>query len=164
MKELPAERKEGAKSLYLDADVWLNLIQREMAGFVPAFQRTKQLLSKAETEKWELVVSDLVKEEVRSQGVKEEDMKRQISGLREKKLVKHAQVKEADREKAREILRSRGLHFSDALHVAVALRKGSHLVTRNMRHFSVVDDLLEVSRPESLLQGPEVAYKSTEDK
>ncbi|KXA99827.1 hypothetical protein AKJ41_04820 [candidate division MSBL1 archaeon SCGC-AAA259O05] len=68
MKELSAERKEGAKSLYLDADVWLNLIQGEMAGFVPAFQRTKQLLSKAETEGWELVVSDLVKEEVRSQG------------------------------------------------------------------------------------------------
>ncbi|KXA94136.1 hypothetical protein AKJ37_07930 [candidate division MSBL1 archaeon SCGC-AAA259I09] len=147
---------EGAgangKRLYLDADVWLNLLQGEMLGFVPAFQRAKRLFAKIREEKWELVVSDLVEEEVCNQGPRVEDMRNKVSGLEEQNLVERASIKKTDRKKAGEIHKNKSLHFSDALHAAIALRKSSILVTRNMRHFSAVEDLLEVLEPETLLR------------
>lgn len=143
----------GGKSLYLDADVWLNLLQGEMLGFVPAFQRAKLLLARIEAERWELVVSDLVKKEVCGKGVEEEDMEREVADLKRKGLVENAAIKDVDRRKAGEIQEDRGLHFSDALHAAIAAREGSQLVTRNLRHFSAVSDLLDVCEPEEILAG-----------
>jgi hypothetical protein len=50
--------------LYFDADVWLNFCLDEMPGFVLASHYTEQLLGKVVDERWVIVISETVKEEV----------------------------------------------------------------------------------------------------
>jgi len=47
-------------------------------------------------------------------------------------------VEENDDKGAKELMKERGLHFSDVLHAALAIRTKATIVTRNIKHFRCV--------------------------
>ncbi len=137
--------------LYIDADVWLNFWQDEMLGLLPASHYAEELLKKANREGWTVVVSDLVKEEVFDKNVLPADFDARLLELRIGGLIEEVEVEEKDDVLAGRLRRERGLHLSDALHAALAIRTKSAIVTRNIKHFKLVEDLVEVRKPEDLL-------------
>ncbi len=137
--------------IYLDADIWLNFWLDEMLGLIPASHYAEELLRKAAREGWTVVVSDLVKEEVFDKKVLPSDLDAKISELRIGGLIEEVEVEEKDDALAGRLRRERGLHLSDALHAALAMRTKSVIVTRNIKHFKLVEDLVDVRKPEDLL-------------
>jgi predicted nucleic acid-binding protein len=137
--------------LYFDADVWLNFWLDEILGFVPASHYTEQLLEKMVDEGWVVVVSEAVKEEIFEKNIAPEDFREKVSKLKVRGLLEEVRVEESDDELVGKLMRERKLHFSDALHAAIAIRTKAMIVTRNIRHFERVVDLVEVRRPEDLL-------------
>jgi len=137
--------------LYLDADVWLNFWLDEMLGFIPASHYLEELLDKALKEKWTIVISEEVKKEIKRAGVSMDDLEEKLSDFRLENILEEVEVGERDAELARKIFRERGLHASDAIHAALAIKSKAIFVTRNIKHFKVVQDILEIRKPEDLL-------------
>lgn len=122
-----------------------------MLGLIPASHYAEELLRKAAREGWTVVVSDLVKEEVFDKKVLPSDLDAKISELRIGGIIEEVEVEEKDDALAGRLRRERGLHLSDALHATLAIRTKSVIVTRNIKHFKLVEDLVEVRKPEELL-------------
>ncbi|MFH1774410.1 MAG: PIN domain-containing protein [Methanobacteriota archaeon] len=98
-----------------------------------------------------MVVSDLVRDEVFDKNVLPTDFNAKISELKIGGLIEEVEVEEKDDALAGRFRRERGLHLSDALHAALAIRTKSVIVTRNIKHFKLVEDLVEIRKPEDLL-------------
>jgi|Deesub1362B_J571_1020462.scaffolds.fasta_scaffold00376_19 predicted nucleic acid-binding protein len=138
--------------IYLDSDIWLNFWKGEMIGMIPAFHFTEELLRKAVLERWVVVVSELVKEEVFEKGVSPNDFDEKINELESAGcVIEKAEVTEEDVKFGLELRRERGIHLSDAIHAAIAKRVNAIIVTRNIRHFKLVADIVKVRKPEDLL-------------
>ena len=137
--------------LYLDADVWLNFWLDEMLGLLPASHYAEELLKKALKEKWTIVISEEVKKEIKRAGVSMEDLEEKLFDFRLGSILEEVEVEERDVEVARKISRERRLHASDAIHAALAIKSKAIFVTRNIKHFKVVEDVLEIRKPEDLL-------------
>jgi len=138
--------------IYPDADVWLNFWKGEMIGMIPAFYFMEELLRKAMLERWVIVVSELVKEEVLEKGVSPDDFDEKIDELESAGcVIEKVEVTKEDVRCALELKKERGIHLSDAIHAAIAKRVESTIVTRNIRHFKLVADIVKVRKPEDLL-------------
>ncbi len=138
--------------IYPDADVWLNFWKGEMIGIIPAFHFMEELLKKAMLERWVIVVSELVREEVSEKGVSPDDFDEKIYELESAGcIIEKVEVTEEDVKFALELREERGIHLSDAIHAAIAKRVNSIIVTRNVRHFKLVADIVKIRKPEELL-------------
>jgi len=71
--------------------------------------------------------------------------------FRECGILLEVDVEEIDRERALELRKKRKIHLSDAFHTAVAERLNATIITRNLKHFRLVEDLVNVGRPEDFL-------------
>jgi len=127
--------------LYIDADVWLNF---------PASHYAEELLEKALREKWIIVISGVVKEEILKKKIALADLEEKLDRLMQVNLLEEIEAEKEDVELSRKIIRERGLHFPDSLHAALAIRARAIIVTRT-KHFELVKNLVEVRKPEDLL-------------
>ncbi len=146
------EEGEGLKmKLYIDADVWLNFWFDEMLGLIPASHYAEELLRKAAREGWTIVMSEKAKKEIEGAGVLLEDLEEKLSEFRSGGLLEEPKFEERDMQYALKISGERRLHLSDAIHAALAIKTKSIIVTRNIKHFKKVSDLVKIRKPEDLL-------------
>jgi predicted nucleic acid-binding protein len=136
--------------LYIDADVWLNFWLDETVGFIPASHYMEELLEIAFREKWILVISGAVKREIYKKHITPRDLEEKLSKFRQAGLLEEIEAEEKDIELADRIYKEKGLHRSDALHTALALKAKAIIVTRTA-HFNLVKDVIKTRKPEDLL-------------
>lgn len=136
---------------YVDADIYLNYWKDEMVGLTPASYYAEEFFSRAIEKNWTIIISDLTKKEILKAGVREEDLEEFLEIFRKCGILLEVDVEEIDRERALELRKKRKIHLSDAFHTAVAERLNATIITRNLKHFRLVEDLVNVGRPEDFL-------------
>ncbi|MFQ6135885.1 MAG: hypothetical protein ACE5PM_01740 [Candidatus Hydrothermarchaeales archaeon] len=79
------------------------------------------------------------------------DLEEKLLEFKKAGLLEEIEAGKEDIERAERIYRERKLHRSDALHAALSIRADAVLVTRT-KHFDLVKDLVEIRKPEDLLE------------
>lgn len=109
-----------------------------------------QLIRRAIECEFKIVISDHVLTELEN-NIDENKIRDVINSLKEVSKLIHLNVTDADKKKARELSRNRNTPYDDTLHVILANKaKVKFLVTRNVEHFSELNDLVEIVYPESI--------------
>ena len=90
-------------------------------------------------------------DEIYRQGVTKQDLNERLSFLKDAGVLTEIKVQQADIDRAKVLRRERGIHLSDAVHAVIAIRCSATVVTRNIKHFEKVRDLVELRKPEELL-------------
>jgi predicted nucleic acid-binding protein len=131
---------------YVDTCIWRDYLENRVDRFRPlgewAFEFFKRLVKNSDL----LIFSDVVREELLQNmtDLEVEDML-EIVPL---KLRQYVQANNVDSSMAKRIATFHNIHFSDSLHLAIAIRTDSVLVTRD-RHFGNVG-FHHIKKPEDL--------------
>jgi len=134
------------QKFYLDTNIWLDYFENRSDGLKPLGEFAFQFLKKAIESKSLLCYSNIVLTELNSVLTKDKVDSR-ISML--KNNLTYVESTKEDYFFAKKITSSFNIHFTDALHTAIAFRLGAVLITRD-RHFECLD-FIEVKKPEEVL-------------
>lgn len=133
------------RRVYLDSNVFISLIDREIGkGVRGLFVEAEQFLERVKESGDVLVLSDLFFREVqRKTGMKQES----VIAYLENEQVEVETVQQKEPNRVRKLL-GKGIHFSDALHVDIALRENCDcIVTFNVKDFENVRELIGLFEP-----------------
>ena len=136
--------------IYLDTNVYLDYLEGRTDKLRPLGEFAFQLIKRAIECEFKIVVSSFVIEELENNidMDKVDDLFDTLKKLN--KIINLFPIKD-DKDKAKELSKNRDTHYSDALHAVLANRAGAEfLVTRNIKHFSNLNDLVKVVYPESI--------------
>ncbi|MDD5182502.1 MAG: type II toxin-antitoxin system VapC family toxin [Candidatus Nanoarchaeia archaeon] len=135
--------------LYVDSNIFLNYFLDEF-GPIETFSsfRAEEFFTKASEGNIQIIVSNLVISEITDvSSLDEKDVKKFL-------LTIHAKLENVtpnDVNKAKEVSKKYGLHLRDAIHTVMALQTGCDaVVTRNLKDFNKVSDLIKALKPEEL--------------
>ena len=136
------------KKYYLDACIWIDYFENRSDMFRPLGEWAFGLIKKIVGEKNHVMLSNLLIKEFpkRYSEEKIKDML-QIVPAPFRIVVKVTLV---DFSFARRFCRAHNIHFSDALHAAVAKNHKAILVSRD-KHFELLSSYLELAKPEDLI-------------
>ncbi|MFH1751487.1 MAG: type II toxin-antitoxin system VapC family toxin [archaeon] len=133
------------KRIYLDSNVFISVLKEEIGRNVRGlFVEAGQFFEKVKQEKHVIVLSDWFFEEVI------ENCFTDINGITEylKNLGVQLEIVKKQNPNSRELIKL-GLHYSDAVHAAIALQnKCDCIVTFNIKDFEKVSHKIEVFSPE----------------
>lgn len=133
------------KRIYLDSNVFISLVNREIGSNVRGlFVEAEQFLDNLKKQRHVLVLSALFFKEVRKRSLlsqseilayfKEHGINIEVIGLKTDLPWR--------------MFAAKGLHYSDALHLATAIAfKCNYFVTFNVKHFEKVDSKTRVVEP-----------------
>jgi len=135
------------KRLYLDSNVFISLVNRELdSNLRPLFIEAEQFIEKAKELNCTIVLSDHTLEEIQKISF---NSKNDVIELFEKKQIKIEFInkEKQDIEKVKFFCR-RGVHRSDAWHIALAIKaKCDCIVTFNKKDFEITQDLILAEEP-----------------
>ncbi len=136
--------------LYIDANVFMDHFDGRIDRLRPLGEFAFQLLRKSAECKFDIIISTLLLEELFYNSY-ESRIKELLPSFDAKEKIVRASVETADVEKAKTICRERKTHFNDTLHAIIAHKlKATYLVTRNVKDFVELQDLVNVVLPENL--------------
>jgi len=138
------------KRIYIDTNIYIDYFDGRSDGLRPLGDFAYELLRRTFQCEFLIMISPLVLEELKFNTYKNKAIKL-IDELKEKNKVISAIETREDRQKAKFIVKQRKTGFNDTLHAVIASRMGAdYLVTRNIMHFSKLNDLIDVCYPEGL--------------
>ncbi len=137
------------RPLYLDTSIWIDYMEKRGDASFPLWKWTMDFLSKAIINKWTIMYSDLVIEEIIHRH-KLKEIDETFSIFYHQKIISGVKVTPSQAEEAgREYLIVR-VPFPDILHAIVARDHDAILITRD-KHFNKLRHIVENKKPEELV-------------
>lgn len=137
--------------LYVDSNVIISYLRSEFGGLTKLqFYKVKEFLSACKIRGHVFIISDLCSKEILENAYSSrEEIEEMLKTLGIKfEAVRTAPATAA---RAREILRSTGIHYPDNIHVQLAVEaKSDAIVTWNTRDFIKAKKLVPCLRPDEL--------------
>lgn len=136
--------------IYLDSNVYLDYFENRRDRLRPLGEFAFGLLKRAMNCEFDILVSGHVINEVEARGCLK-DFKFLLIDLGSLNKLVRVETTEADKAKARQLESEQKSHFKDALHAVLAEKGGACvLVTRNVKDFQELSDLVDIALPEAL--------------
>lgn len=136
--------------IYLDANIYMDHFDGRVDKLRPLGEFAFNVLRKTFECEFKIIFSGLILKELIYNSY-EEKIKGLIKELKEENKIIRIKVLKEDINKAKEIIKGRNTNFNDTLHAVVANRmKVKYLVTRNIKDFEELQDLVKVCYPENL--------------
>ena len=141
--------------LYLDTNIYIDYFDGRVDNLRPLGKFAFNLLKRTLECEFQIIISSLVLDELTYNTYKE-NMLSLIKDLKEKDLKEKdklmiIEVNEEDVKNTIKIKRERKTTHNDTLHAVLANRiKADFLVTRNLKDFEELQDLVKVVLPENL--------------
>lgn len=134
--------------IYLDTNIYIDHFRGRVDKLRPLGEFAFQILRRALECEFTIIFSSLVFDEL-LYNTYEKEIKELVKSLNDKNKIIIVAVSEEDRKRARSISKERKTSFNDTVHAVVAQRaKASVIVTRNLRDFEELQDIIKVSLPE----------------
>ncbi|MBW2990092.1 type II toxin-antitoxin system VapC family toxin [Candidatus Woesearchaeota archaeon] len=138
------------KKIYIDSNIYIDYFDGRSNGLRPLGEFAFSVLRKTFECEFVIIISGLVLDELDYNTYKEKG-RELMKDLKEKNKVIEIKQGKEDIKLARNISKQRKTSYNDTLHAVIAKRlKAEYLVTRNIKHFSKLIDLVDVCYPESL--------------
>jgi len=136
--------------VYLDSCVYIDHFDGRVDKLRPLGEFAFEVLRRCLSCEFEIVFSSLVYDELIFNNY-EKRIKELILDFEKKDKIIRVEVKGKDRKKAKILSKKRRTHYNDTLHAVVANRiKSDYLITRNVKDFFELQDLVKLSLPELL--------------
>jgi len=136
--------------IYLDTNIYMDHFDGRVDKLRPLGQFAFEIVRRTLNCEFKIVMSSLIIDELVFNNYKEKitDL---IKDLKEKDKIIKIVVNEEHKKETREISRTRKTDFNDTLHAVIANRlKAEYLVTRNVKDFVNLQDLIKIVYPENL--------------
>lgn len=134
--------------LYIDTNIYLDYFEARNDYMRPLGEFAFQVFQRTLSCEFTVILSSLVLDELEFNHANLEDL---FEELKEKKKVIFVDYNEEDVRDTKMLLRQRGGSFNDTLHTVIAKRMNAeYLVTRNIKDFTHLQDLVKISFPEFL--------------
>lgn len=136
--------------VYPDTNFYMDHFDGRVDNLRPLGEFAFQILRRIFECEFKVVISPLVLKEL-FYNTYEEKIKELMNDLKEKNKVIKIEVSEEDVKKARQISKERNTSFNDTLHAVIANKaKAEYLITRNVKDFEDLQDLVKIAYPENL--------------
>ena len=138
------------RTIYIDTNIYIDYFDGRSDGIRPLGEFAYNLLRRTFECEFVIIISGVILKEL-EYNTYEEKGRKLIKDLKEKNKIIEIKPDIKDVNLARNISKQRKTHYNDTLHAVIANRmKVEYLVTRNIKHFSELLDLVDVCYPESL--------------
>ena len=136
--------------IYLDTNIYIDYFKNRTDYLRPLGEFAFELLRRTFSCEFKIIVSNWVLKELEQNGFSKQSAQL-IKRLKEMNKVAVIEYANNDSCLAKKLCNDRKIHYSDALHAAIAYRAGAeYLVTRNVSDFECVKDIIKVRCPEWL--------------
>ena len=136
--------------LYLDTNIYIDYFDGRVDNLRPLGEFAFNLLKRVLECEFQIIISSLVLDELEYNTYKE-NMLSLIKDLKDKNKLLIIDVNEEDIKNANKVKKERKTSYNDTLHAVLANRiKADFLVTRNLKDFEELQDLIKVVLPENL--------------
>ena len=136
-----------SKRIYIDTNVYLDYLEDRVDNIRPLGEFAFNVFRRTLECKFEIVCSDWVLEELRTDNMLKEKLALLINDL--KKANKFEIIKRQSSDKL--TARNNAKNWTDYLHVMLALRANAEfIVTRNVKDFEEFQNLLQSKLPENI--------------
>jgi len=136
--------------LYLDTNIYIDYFDGRVDNLRPLGEFAFNLLKRVLECEFQIIISSLVLDELEYNTYKE-NMLSLIKDLKDKNKLLIIDVNEEDIKNANKVKKERKTSYNDTLHAVLANRiKADFLVTRNLKDFEELLDLVKVVLPENL--------------
>ena len=136
--------------IYLDTNIYIDYFDGRADNLRPLGEFAFNLLKRALDCEFHIIISSLVLDELEYNTYKE-NILGLIKDLKDKNKLLIIEVNEEDTKNANRVRRERKTSYNDTLHAVLANRiKADFLVTRNLKDFEELQDLVKVVLPENL--------------
>jgi len=136
--------------IYIDSNVYLDYLENRVDRLRPLGEFALRLIQRALECEFKIIISSLVIEEVEKHVTRDrvDAITDDLKGVG--KLIR-IEITLEDEKKAKELIKTKDTHFKDALHAVLAYKTNAKvLVTRNIKDFADLQDLVDVKLPESI--------------
>lgn len=136
--------------LYIDTNIYIDHFDGRIDKLRPLGEFAFQVFKKVIEGEFQIIISPLVLEELFYNSY-EQVTKNLLLDLEAKEKIVRVEIATEDIQKARTICKERKTHFNDTLHAVLAHKmQASYLITRNIKDFIELGDLVKVILPENL--------------
>jgi len=137
------------KLIYLDTNIYLDYLENRTDRLRPLGEFAFRLIKRTIDCEFNVAVSSLVLAEIKFNNYTKQftDL---INSLKDMNKIVYIEMNENDNLKARKFHKERKTSFNDTLHVVLANKVNAILITRNLKDFEELQDLIEISLPENL--------------
>jgi len=138
------------EKIYIDTNVFMDYFLNRVDKLRPLGDFAFNLIRKIIKKEYMVVISDLIIIELEYNGF-EKEIKILLEKFKESKNLIFVESMEEDNVKTNKIVRKKGTDFNDTKHAIIANRcKVDHFVTRNVKDFEELGDLVYPIYPENL--------------
>ena len=139
-----------SKKIYLDTNIYIDYFEGRVDNLRPLGEFAYELLRKTFSCEFFIVISTLVLKELTYNGY-EEQIKILIEELKKKEKIQCIELTREDKEYGLSLIKNRKTPHNDTFHVVLAQKaKAEYVVTRNLKDFIEMFDLIEIALPENL--------------
>ena len=136
--------------IYIDSNCYIDHFEGRVDNLRPLGDFAYNLIKKAIECEYKIIISSLVIDELEFNGFGEK-IKELINDLKEVEKLVYAEETEEDDKKARSIKKDKQTSLNDTKHAVIASRKkAKYLVTRNIKDFEKLQNLVKLKFPENL--------------
>ncbi len=136
--------------IYLDTNIYMDHFDGRVDNIRPLGEFAFQILKRTFECEFKIIISAIILKEL-FYNTYEEKIKELINDLKEKNKIIKMKISEDDVKKARELSNKRNTSLNDALHAVIANKaKAKYLITRNIKDFKDLQDLVQIVYPENL--------------
>lgn len=136
--------------IYVDTDCYIDHFEGRVDKLRPLGEFAYNLIRKSILCEYRIIISNIVIDELEFNGYGHKTSEL-ISDLKEAEKLVFIEETSQDDEKARKIKRERTTPLNDTKHAVLSARSGAvFFVTRNMKDFEKLQDLVKLKYPENL--------------
>lgn len=136
--------------IYIDTNIYMDHFDGRVDKLRPLEEFAFQVFKKVIEGEFQIIISPLVLDELFYNSY-EPVTKNLLSDFEAKGKITFIEITSEDIQKARTICKERKTHFNDTLHAVLAHKaQASYLITRNIKDFIELEDLVRVILPENL--------------
>lgn len=136
--------------IYIDTNIYLDYFEGRTDYLRPLGEFAFQIFQRTLSCEFTVAMTGFLMKEL-SKYAQAEQLSELTTELKEKNKLRESNTTKDDIEKARSIVKEKKTSFPDTLHAVVAQRMGAeYLVTRNVRDFLELQDMVKIILPEHL--------------
>jgi len=113
--------------LYLDTNIYVNFLRNEQDKLRPLGEFAFQIFKRSVSCEFEIVFSDFIATELNNIGISSDNVNNLLSWIGTKVIIVKSDKQDVNQ--ARKVQKKLKIHFSDALHYAIAMRTADKVLT-----------------------------------
>ncbi len=138
------------KLIYLDTNIYLDYLENRTDKLRPLGEFAFQLIKRAIECEFKIIISSLIIDELEYNNYSKQ-IKNLINDLKELNKLIYTEETKDDEQKARNLKQKFKTSLNDTKHAVIAQRRGAKfLVTRNIKDYGELQNLVKIRFPENL--------------